>query len=137
MEKKIVESLSFMRKAISNCINPTESDAMWKVYKKWFNYYINFVQELSYGVVLKRFSKRFVSAMDPIVTMLKEEKEAKAEILRLPAPDLVLLLEGPNKNHAEASTSTTLAASQRGITACELNEALKEINDNLERRLSQ
>ncbi|MCI80105.1 hypothetical protein A2U01_0101376, partial [Trifolium medium] len=67
---------------------------MWKVYKKWFNYYINFVQELSYGVVLKRFSERFIVAMEPITTMLKEEEDAKSEILNLPAPNHVLLLEG-------------------------------------------
>ncbi|MCH95656.1 hypothetical protein A2U01_0016636 [Trifolium medium] len=67
MEKKVVESLSFMRQAIPSCINPVESDAMWKVYKKWFNYYINFVQELSYGIMLKRFSERFIVDMEPIV----------------------------------------------------------------------
>ncbi|MCI56745.1 hypothetical protein A2U01_0077996, partial [Trifolium medium] len=76
-----------MRQAILNCINPAESDAMWRVYKKWFNYYINFVQELSYGVVLKRFSERFIPAMEPITTMLKEEEDAKSKILNLPAPN--------------------------------------------------
>ncbi|MCI03940.1 hypothetical protein A2U01_0024981 [Trifolium medium] len=137
MEKKVVESLSFMRQAIIKCINPAESNAMWRMYKKWFNYYINFVQELSYGIVLKKFSARFMATMEPITAMLKEEEDAKAEILNLPAPYPLLLLEGPKKHHAKASTSTTLAADQKGITARELVEALKEMNDIMDRRLSQ
>ncbi|GAU49867.1 hypothetical protein TSUD_366230 [Trifolium subterraneum] len=38
MEKKVVDSLSFMKKVVSTCVNPAESNAMWKVYKKWFNF---------------------------------------------------------------------------------------------------
>jgi hypothetical protein len=99
-----------MKQTISTCVNPAESDAMWKVYKRWFNYYINFVQELSYGVVSKGFSERFLAAMEPIAAMLKEEEEAKAAILRLPAPNRMLLLEGPKKDQVETSGSTTLSA---------------------------
>jgi hypothetical protein len=63
LEKQVVESLSFMKQAIQKCINPAESDAIWEQYKKWFNYYLSFVQELSYGVVLKRFTERFTTAI--------------------------------------------------------------------------
>jgi hypothetical protein len=110
MENNVMESLSFMKQVVSTCINPAESDAMWTMYKKWFNYYINFVKELSYGVVLKKFSERFVTAMTPLTMMLKEEAEAEAEakakILRLPTPNPLLLLEGPKYDQMEVSKGT-------------------------------
>ncbi|MCI94076.1 hypothetical protein A2U01_0115374, partial [Trifolium medium] len=56
--------------------------------------------------------------------MIKEEEEEKSKILNLPAPNPVLLLEGPQKHQAEASTSTTLSVDKKAVTASKLAEAL-------------
>jgi ElaB/YqjD/DUF883 family membrane-anchored ribosome-binding protein len=66
--------------------------------------------------------------------MLKKGESAKADILNLPAPDPVLLLEGPKKLHNEASTNNP---DQKGITAKELAETLREMNESMERKLKK
>ncbi|MCI53463.1 hypothetical protein A2U01_0074710 [Trifolium medium] len=65
--------------------------------------------------------------------MLKEEEDAKYEILNLPAPNLVLLLEGPKKHQAEASIRTTFSVNQKVVTASELAKAIAEINESVNR----
>jgi hypothetical protein len=66
--------------------------------------------------------------------MLKKGESAKADILNLPAPDPVLLLEGPKKLHNEASTSNP---DQKGVTAKELAKTLREMNESMERKLKK
>jgi hypothetical protein len=141
MERQMMENLSFIRQKVSICINPAESDAMWKEFQKWFNSYIRYVKDISYKAVLKHFSEKFIPAMEPMIIMLKEEEEAKAGVLRLPSPLFepisIVLMEGPKQPEVEASTCIAVCAEQKEIFATELAEVLKGMKENLERRLTQ
>lgn len=55
VEARVVETLHFIKQVVTECVNPTESDAFWHQYRLWGVYYTNFLKELSYGVVLKNF----------------------------------------------------------------------------------
>jgi hypothetical protein len=69
--------------------------------------------------------------MTLLTMMLKEEAEAKAEILRLPAPNPLLLLEGPKDNQMDVSKDT-LSKSQEIVSKTELAEALKQVDKKME-----
>lgn len=44
-----------MKQAGTLGVNTAESDALWKKYGLWVVYYIKFLKELSYGVVINNF----------------------------------------------------------------------------------
>ncbi|CAL5205562.1 unnamed protein product [Lathyrus oleraceus] len=71
IELKIVESISFMRRVITNTINPAESNTLWDLYIDRLNYCFKFLKKLSYEVVLEKFMLRLSDIMNLIMKLKK------------------------------------------------------------------
>lgn len=84
-----------MRKAITNGVNPAESNALQDQYRDWSNYGFKFLKDLSYGIVLENFSAKFYEVMNHILELKKYANKslASSKILALLAPEPIISQE--------------------------------------------
>lgn len=121
IKSKIVVSLSFMRKAITNGVNPAESNALRDQYREWSNCDFKFLKDLFYGIVLENFSARFSEVMNHILELKKYANKslASSKILALLAPEPVISQEESMLvAHTEAGISSAqILANQQVVGA--------------------
>lgn len=81
-----------MRQAVTNHVIPAERNALWDRHMDWSNYCFKLLKDLSYEVVLEKFTSRFYEVMNMILKLKKyvDESLSRYKILALPAPEQVL-----------------------------------------------